>query len=776
MRRSHTHDKSSLSAPSRNPETMALLTEKLEDLEFFKITTRCGPSSLSVAQKNLEALGHHWGVVPGKTLLPQLYEFIPKSVSTFRESLPYDILHSFGKGPSEYAVTHCLQILICISKSTKSKLPQFVAFTDVCQKLNNLIAHFPCKHALEPTRFVQFAGGITRYMKCSAQQGSKQGRGTGLLSAGFPAFHIPCMMLQLLFCLCCGGEALLPNYPCIETTTGIKYNPTQVIVGTLSAVLEVHFMVAAKALNLSQLETMDLLIENMNIWLNQLYDMKQTLLRAQGILKTIKKDNSRSEVPKNIKMHGVGHLPKQYQRYGANSKAFDTEEGEHALMESGKGAFSRCSKHFDKAECEMLLHVRHKEFARNLVKMQCVHPDVTAKDEAVEQLARQTSTQSTKSGGVVSPEKDYLEFTVVSNMGKTELEYTTSGKFLVETKAKPTRYCHPLLTYPELFGRIVALMKQSDQTSFFKSWYQTFVTPTTHLPNTSYLNLRGGIRCKGHIDTDIKEFYIRANVSCRGKGEHTFSFLEVLYAGDRDTSFVKVLAIVECISAPNGRGNPGEQKEIYVIVTRMRRSRKTTILPFDHYEFEFSGRGGQLGLDILKLSCISRPAFMVPSDLRRRGIESTSDYTRLSWVCIPFTRCVKTDNRPYGSYVAETVDGIQVFRTKADIDLIVESFNLAPASTDLFPTVLDVGGETQDSPALADEDCSENEEYNFNGSDQEEEEETAAAEEEEEEEEEEEDDGKRGGGRGKMRRKGGGGGGASRIPTDAKGSAGVVGR
>ena len=47
-----------------------------------------------------------------------------------------------------------------------------------------------------------------------------------------------------------------------------------------------------------------------------------------------------------------------------------------------------------------------------------------------------------------------------------------------------------------------------------------------------------------------------------------------------------------------------------------------------------------------------------------------------------------------------------------------------------------------------------------------------------EEEEEEEDDGKRGGGRGKIQRGGkrGGGGGASRIPTDAKGSAGVVGR
>jgi len=320
----------------------------------------------------------------------------------------------------------------------------------------------------------------------------------------------------------------------------------------------------------------------------------------------------------------------------------------------------------------------------------------------------------------------------------------------------------------------VALMKQSNPTSFFKTWYQSFVATTPHLPKTASLNLRGGICCKGHIDTDIKEFYIRANVSCRGKGEHTFSFLEVLYAGDRETSFVKVLAIVECISSPNGRGNPGEQKELYVIVTRMRRSRQTTILAFDHYEFEFTGRGGQLGLDILKLSCISRPAFMIPSDLRRRGIESTSDYTRLSWVCIPFSRCVKTDNRPYESYVADTADGIQVFRTTADIALIIEGFNLAPVSTDSFPTLLDDEGETKGSLALADQDCSDNEEYNFNGSDHEGEEgekEKPAAEEEEDE--------KQGGGGGRIREgeaggKRGGGGGVSRVHLNAKGSAGGV--
>jgi len=690
-------------SPARNSQKMSEVTKALEELLSPRAVRAHGVAlrHLTLQEKGLKAFAKSWGVIPGGMMLPSLHRNVPQWLNNYYTSLCVDLLHTLLKGLLESVVAWILQIVLGFSKSKHSA---FKDYTDCSKRLDMLLSQFPQKHALLPVRFWHFVKGATCFMKSEALKAGKQGGGTGMFTGGFPAWHFPPLALQILLCFgCCGGtKTLVPNFPCVHTDHGAHYNPNSIIIATLASVLEVHFMCAAKALKETDLNTLVLLTKNANIKVVQLFDFKQNLLRVCRVLKTVKNPAKKGmlEYSRNIKQHLLTHLPAQILEMGADSRGTDTEVGEHELQDCVKVAFRKSNKDLTTTEMQMLKHGIEREFSLELLEHQ--FPEKYRSSLAAGQANSPASERE---------QKVKMSFKRVINMGSSELEPTSYPPGIALKHALPSEcalstFIHPLLEYKELHEKLAIFVrdnqfewkqKSGKGNCFMYTWFHSFHKSSIADADTvSTLLLAGGLSCRGHVDEGIAPFHIRATSACSrtrndevlGKQrEHAFSFLEVSYKGFDGTFFVKVLAIVKCRSTSSSvvvDGKPLTLSETYLCVARLEKCQKNSKFPFPKYNWEMQRAGCRLSLDILPLDCIVKPAFMVPVDLTKCGIENPSRsvgsnyFASCSWICIPFARCVLTVNEPYARRCEVDSEGKNIFCNASEMASVLKRFERSP--------------------------------------------------------------------------------------------------
>jgi hypothetical protein len=255
---------------------------------------------------------------------------------------------------------------------------------------------------------------------------------------------------------------------------------------------------------------------------------------------------------------------------------------------------------------------------------------------------------------------------------------------------------HPLLTPRELLVQLEGEAEQSDKEGkrFAAKWMEAFRNPLSH-KGVAELYLHGGLACTGHASEGVKPFFIRANNKYKGnfrtkQTESVFSSLEVRYDaenyidGDEQIDFVKVLSIVE-LSFESTKGSL--RSTFFLSVVRYKpylgkMSKKA--LPYPLLKFECKDARGGLGFDLLPLSCVHRPMFVVPS-FDGDQLETPSNFAKMIFHYIPFKRCVKTNNSEYGEYSVHSFGGVKVFTpltelTTANHELGIQSIDCTGAS------------------------------------------------------------------------------------------------
>jgi len=675
----------------RNQDMMAHLSTHLEALQITRTIKGLKGSitrRLTITEKKMQRQGKECNVLPGRMKLPQLHMHVPKDFNNFYMALSVDLLHTLLKGMLEYIASWVLQIVLAISKS---KNHMFTLFKGCAKRLDALMSAFPRFHALFPVKWHRFPKGATSFMKSEALKGGKPGAGVGMFSGGFPAWHFPTMLFQMLCCFGCGGVgSILPNTKCVETDHGVTYNPHAIIVEVIISALDVHFLCSAKVLSSSDLDQLGKLIDAANVNVVQLFDMKQVVLRMCDVLKTSKKNPGLIECSRNIKQHLLTHIPAQMERLGVDSKSWDTQIGEHDLQQTVKVAFKKCSKVLATTELEMLKHAMENSFSECLLEMQervvsnRINKVVQSKlVDAVGFGSGDAAGDAVGFGPGEELSKDRLSFVRSMNMGASELKsLPTSARIginISDDQCALSPFIHPLLTFKEMYH---LLLRKSCVDSGFKTWFDIFFGEKQRDFSAS-LNAVHGVYCSGHAATGIKEFFVRACLACtRNKHnfdnvrvpEHTFSFLEVKYTVDQgETTFVKIFAILECCSQASSNHALGRRVLFACVARLVKCPIASNYFPFNKYIFEVDA-SGRLSLDLLPLSCIFRPAFMISTDLTVSRIETTSDYKARSWFNFPFSRCVKTVNAPYNSYFSGNIPGgdHNIFSTTEELENVVK--------------------------------------------------------------------------------------------------------
>ena len=635
----------------RNSKTMSALCQQLGAYEIEKFVEGCKAKgqrkTLTKVYRELRSkvinLGKEMGVIPGFNPLIGLFDTPSVAgVNNFYLALRIDYLHTLWKGMLENAVTYMLQTVLCVSNS-----PHIFGdcYAGVFADLDDRISQFPTKHTLEPVRLFHL-NSVSDLMKCEAVKGQRQGRGTGLLTGQFPGFQMANLVLQLLLTIGLQGK-IIPNTD-IAFSNGRSYNPTQVAITTLAACLEVEFFSHAKVISGASLQLMSKVILNAKWKLIEFFDMKQNMLRKAGILKPLAPKSSSSssssskqtaawELPKVLKAHYMQHIPEQIEDLGAEEQIFCTQLGERSHHPMVTVAYSRTSKVRDSVSAEMCTFNLKADFLRRLVP---IHGIQTRKKEKKE-----------------NPQGEELQFADCPTLGKVELIFTKKSSFVgvcnedcLSNGSIP--YLHPLLK-PEEIHTLVKYMRDGENISnFAKKWYSAYTTSSTSRVAT--LHLRGAISCLGHVDSGCKPFHIRANPQyngnsrIKGRTEFVFSSVEISYEQSsyepsaEQTTFAKVLAIFDFTLTSSS----GVRNEIWLGVVRyekLQREKSKFIFPYHTYKIESKNRRRGLGLDILPLSAVRRPAFMVPS-FDGALVETPGNFDKMVYHCISFDRCVKTDN------------------------------------------------------------------------------------------------------------------------------------
>jgi len=645
-------DPSSLPCQPRNSKTMAALCQQLGAYEIEKFVEGCKShgkrKTLTKSYREVRSkvinLGKEMGVIPGFNPLIGLFDTPSVAgVNNFYLALRIDYLHTLWKGMLENAVTYMLQTVLCVSNS-----PHIFGdkYSGVFAELDDRISQFPTKQTLEPVRLFHL-NSVSDLMKCEAVKGQRQGRGTGLLAGHFPGFQMANLVLQLLFAIGLQGN-IIPNED-IKYSNQRSYNPTQVAITTMAACLEVEYFSHAKVISGASLQLMSKAILDAKWKLIEFYDMKQNLLRHASILKPLALKSSSSssssskhtavwELPKVLKPHYMQHIPAQIEDLGAEEQIFCTQLGERSHHPMVTVAYSRSSKVRDSVSAEMCIFNLKADFLRRLVPIHDI----------------QTRQKEKKK----NPQGESLKFVDCPTFGKVELIFTENSSFVGVCNGDSLSngsipFLHPLLKPEEIYS-LVTYMRDSDRedkSNFAKKWYVAYTKGRTSRVAT--LHLRGGISCLGHVDSGCKPFHIRANPQykgnsrVKGRTEFVFSSVEIDYeqssykSGAEQTTFAKVLAIFDFTLTSSS----GSRNEIWLGVVRYEKLQEASkfVFPYHSYKIESLNRRRGLGLDILPLSSVRRPAFMVPSS--DGALEETpSNFGAMVYHCIPFDRCVKTDN------------------------------------------------------------------------------------------------------------------------------------
>jgi len=382
----------------RNPVTMEKMTRDLELSHL--VAMKAGPRSvLSDEMQASVKEANSFGVMGGVRLLPKILDSVPKEVNTHAQSVPADCLHTAVKGTGAEVPLSCgLQIIHAVAKNKKKK---YTDFAQAHAHIDDATVNFPSKHALHPfNRHWHFSGGATTFLKSGSKKGGKQGASAGMLTGGTPAWQLPILLLQVLFCVADNNINLLPNKKCVVTSYGVVHNPTKVLIDGMCSSLQALWLLKSKTANAHHLDLLLEATKKANVCNDTMFDLKQTILRANGDFKkkkkTLKGDikptsqttldgetkkktpppkvgrvTTQAESSTAMKKHLWLHFSEQAVEFGQDQRSTDTELGESAVKETVQVSWTKSNKQKRHSERMMLNYGIAKEFAMMLVQTQC---------------------------------------------------------------------------------------------------------------------------------------------------------------------------------------------------------------------------------------------------------------------------------------------------------------------------------------------------------------------------------------------------------------------
>lgn len=269
---------------------------------------------------------------------------------------PPDILHTVPHGIMEYNLGFAMQCIKLISKLDER-------FARGPKYLSDNVRFFPTFHSLYPVRHIHFPDIWTI---CVSENSKKNGNSTGTTNIiNMSEFYkIASALFQVLFS--CIDSRIIPTTVEWCKNLGFSppyFNPTQVVVNSLMATMQIHWYIHATSLSETQVVTLQMLISNAHAQLQILDFMRKRLLHRKSYKLSSKVDfldlpTSALSLLENPKLEMLSHIPQCIRENGCDTSAFNTELGE-LQMKVVRAFWSTTSKRKLKVAFEILKKYRN---------------------------------------------------------------------------------------------------------------------------------------------------------------------------------------------------------------------------------------------------------------------------------------------------------------------------------------------------------------------------------------------------------------------------------
>ena len=286
-----------------------------------------------------------------------VYLFDCVGIGTMMRLFQPDILHTWTRGMQEAVVAYTLQCIEVLSSIDEE-------YVNAPQLLAETIRNFPAYNSLNPIRHFRFQNIWDMVKSDTGKEKKNLFWTTGILK-GQEGYKIPAAHLQLLFS--CGEPNLLPDHFnwCKKYSFQEPYfNPQQVILHALNAVMEVHWYVHASSLTERQLVTFEFLVSNAQAHVMSLDMMRKRLVQlyTKKAKESFKDLNVREmKLMNNVKFEILSHLPEAKRQSGCDNNIRNTEWGEGCVKKS-KVLFNATQKRYLTVEKQMLQKYMHTEY------------------------------------------------------------------------------------------------------------------------------------------------------------------------------------------------------------------------------------------------------------------------------------------------------------------------------------------------------------------------------------------------------------------------------
>jgi len=312
---------------------------------------------------------------------------------------PPDILHTLIHGSMEYCLGFTLQMVKLISSIDKTN------FANSPKLLEDSIKLFPASNALHPVRHVYFAN-VWDLVPSSNEKGRGKATNTTLLIAMKEFFKIPSATFQVM--ICCSHSSIVPDSYDWCKKCGFQepfFNPLQVIVNALYAMMVVYWYLHAPCLTENQVVALQLLVGNAQGHLLVLDVVRKRLIEknkpppkkskktavvevggelesgcssssiisndttnSSGSSSSSNKESIRGDISMedvklllNPKFELLSHFPQSIRDVGCDNSVRDTELGE-LFMKLVRCIWNTTSKKYASVEYEMLKKYRNLLF------------------------------------------------------------------------------------------------------------------------------------------------------------------------------------------------------------------------------------------------------------------------------------------------------------------------------------------------------------------------------------------------------------------------------
>ena len=329
--------------------------------------------------KNVAIICKQNNIKPGRQNLMNLIRWqTNRGIMTFHQLFNPDYLHTVLKGVFENVITWTIQIIKENAKLDKR-------FDDAILHLDNRLKYFPYQQSLRVTRDCRFGEGISKLFKTSTIASAD--KGTGFMYGSIEAWKLVPLLFQLLWCI---NDDIIPlSYTDVSWQDSTKrpqhnWGPGRVIINTIVTVLEFHFCMNSKLATVSQIESIQQIVDNVRTHIGLLWLLHKDLLQTTATLTksnkqkftVFTKDNL--AVFQGIKHHLLSHIVFYSIEYGIDHRFTDTNltEGFHKICV--KELFERTSKRkFDRSSLELLINYKKKLNSKYLTRT--IFPVIKAK-------------------------------------------------------------------------------------------------------------------------------------------------------------------------------------------------------------------------------------------------------------------------------------------------------------------------------------------------------------------------------------------------------------